>query len=270
MALDTLTVNGVNSGDYNIYVLSSNDEDYPERVYEEIELPARTGNIFIDTGKWKNKDVVYQCVCTASPTRNIPRFQTLISRTPGYARIEDTLHPDYVKFGVLKGGTHPKFTTFKNAARFDLVFNCDPRKWNLGSGEFDYDTWKDLTPGTTYSWDATQYFFAARYIAPRFRMRGIGTVAFGTKVGDNSVSWKSIVVFNRATTSAVEYDTETLHLSSVSSGASADYAISTRYVPSYGEQVCPINNCDRFYIKATSHSDATDPVARVNLRAYAL
>ena len=270
MTLDTLTVNGINSGDYNIYVLSSNDEDYPERVYEEIELPTRTGGIFIDTGKWKNKDVVYHCICTSSPTKNVPRFQTLISRTTGYARIEDTLHTDYVKFGVLRGGTKPDFRDGKKTALFDLVFNCDPRKWNLGSNEFDYDTWKDLTPGTSYWWDATQYFFAARYIAPRFRMRGISTVSFGTKVGDNSVSWRAVVAFNRATTSAVEYDTETLHLFSVSSGASADYAIETRYVPSYGEQVCPINNCDKFYIKATAHEDATDPAIRVNLRTYAL
>lgn len=270
MALDTLTVNGVNSGDYNIYVLSNNDEDYPERVYEEIELPARTGNIFIDTGKWKNKDVVYQCVCTASPTRNIPRFQTLISRTPGYARIEDTLHTDYVKFGVLKGGTHPKFTTFKNAARFDLVFNCDPRKWDVASSESGYDTWRDFNLGYALSWDATGYYFAGRYIAPRFRMRGIDNIRFGTKVGDGSITWKTIVSFNRTTTSAAEYDTETLHLYGVSSGISADYAIETRYVPGYGEQVCPINNCDRFYLSATARSDATDPVARVNLRSYAL
>lgn len=269
MTLDTLTVNGINSGDCNIYVLSNNDEDYPERVYEEIELPTRTGGIFIDTGKWKNKDVVYHCICTESPTRNVPRFQTLISRTTGYARIEDTLHTDYVKFGVLRGSTKPDFRDGKKTALFDLVFNCDPRKWDVSS-IVGYDTWIDLTPGTSSWWGATGDFFAARYIAPRFRMRGIDKIEFGTKVGDGSITWKTIVKFNRTTTSAVEYDTETLHLYGVSSGASADYAIQTRYVPGYGEQVCPINNCDRFYLIATARSDATDPVARVNLRAYAL
>lgn len=270
MTLDTLTVNGINSGDYNIYVLSNNDEDYPERVYEEIELPTRTGGIFIDTGKWKNKDVVYHCICTASPTRNVPRFQTLISRTTGYARIEDTLHTDYVKFGVLRGSTKPDFRDGKKTALFDLVFNCDPRKWDVSSSESGYDSWRDFNLGYALSWDATEYYFAGRYIAPRFRMRGIDKIRFGTKVGDGSITWKTIVSLNRTTTSAVEYDTETLHLYGVSSGTSADYAIQTRYVPGYGEQVCPINSCDRFYLSATARSDATDPVARVNLRAYAL
>ena len=268
--LPTFTVNGVLSSDYGIYVLRTNDEDFPERDYESVEIPNCTGNLIFDNGRWKNKNVIYNCVCLDSPSRNIPRFIGVFTKAGTNVRIEDTIHPDYMKLGKFKGGTTPKFKPYKTAATFDLVFDCDPRKWDIADATAGYDVWFDMTPGSLYTINAKQYFYMARHIAPRFRLRGITEVEFGKKTGDNSIEWKTIVSFNRVTTSVVLYDTETLHATIVSSGDSADYAVDYRYVPLIGESVCDTSNCDSFYFRTTVGDGATNPAARLNMRAYAL
>ena len=266
--LPTFTVNGVLSSDYGIYVLRTNDEDFPERDYESVEIPNRTGNLILDNGRWKNKYVVYNCVCFNNPSKNVPLFIGVFTKTGTDVRIEDTINPDYMKLGKFTGGTTPKFKPYKTAATFDLVFDCDPRKWDISNASAGYDAWTDLTVGGEKQWSGTQTYFVARYIAPRFRVREVERISFGMWNGSMYV-WREVAHFRRLVAAVVEYDTETLHASVVSTGASIDEAIDARYVPKLCDVVCPIG-CDNFRIGIKPYDGATAPTAQVNFRSFAL
>jgi phage-related protein len=124
-----LTVGGISSLDYGIYVLDSNDEDSTTRDYESVQVDGRSGDLHFDNGRWANVDRTYKCVCMENARQNIPAFVAAIMSSPGYKRLEDTLHYDYYKIGVLKGEVVPKFSRMKDAARFDLTFDCKPQKY---------------------------------------------------------------------------------------------------------------------------------------------
>lgn len=271
--LPIFSVNGVLSSDYGIYVLSTNDEDFPERDYESVEIPNRTGNLILDNGRWKNKNVVYNCVCLDNPSWNVPRFISVFTKAGTDVRIEDTIHPDYMKLGKFKGGTQPKFKPFKMAATFDLVFDCDPRKWDISDAETGYDVWYNTSVDGNVRWNMSTPALADKMIAPRFQLREIDTLEFG--IGDSdtfnsSVRWRTIVKFNRRVAAQVIYDTETLHAYVVSTGESIDDAVATRYVPEIGDTVCWVGDHKYFYISSSSYTDATAPSIRINVRAYSL
>lgn len=271
--LPIFSVNGVLSSDYGIYVLRTNDEDFPERDYESVEIPNRTGNLILDNGRWKNKNIVYNCVCLDNPSLNVPRFIGVFTKAGTDVRIEDTIHPDYMKLGKFKGGTQPKFKPYKTAATFDLVFDCDPRKWDISNASAGYDVWYDLTTGSSIRFDTSAYYWSAKHIAPRFQLRELGTLEFGYGDSDTygeGVTWRTIVELNRRVAAQIIYDTETLHAYVLSTGASIDDAIDNRYVPQIGDSVCPIEKGKYFYIRNSVYSGATAPSLKINMRAFAL
>ena len=135
-----LIYGGIRSSTYGIYVLDVNDEDIPQRDYTAYSVPGRSRDIHFDNGRYMNIDRTYKCAVTAE---NMMRAQDVISafigrmmRLKGYQRIEDDLHPEYFKLGEFKGNPEIRFAKGKNAARFDLTFDCDARKY-LKSGERD-------------------------------------------------------------------------------------------------------------------------------------
>ena len=157
----TLTIGGVRSADYNIYVLDVNDADIPERDYTAYSVPGRSRDIHYDNGRFFNIDRIYKCVVFAEPgvtaTEKITGFIARLMRLKGYQRIESSLHPDYFKLGEFRGGIQPEFAKMKTGAMVDLTFDCDARKYLL-SGETQTtitntgsSTWQSKTlvnPGT--------------------------------------------------------------------------------------------------------------------------
>lgn len=148
MSNDTLTIkfdsypNGAGSSfaktivtsTYSIYVLDCNDDDAPEPDYEYVSVPGRNGDLTLWNGKYKNKMITYECLCTNNARTNVPAFFNDVLTQTGPARLEDTLHTDYFKKGVFVGNTPPGYTDGGKCARFSITFNCQPQKW-LFSGE---------------------------------------------------------------------------------------------------------------------------------------
>ena len=119
---------------YGIYVLDCNDDDAPEPDYEYVSVPGRNGDLTLWNGKYKNKMITYECLCTNNARTNVPAFFNDILDQTGPARLEDTFHTDYFKKGVFVGNTPPGYTDGGKCARFSITFNCHPQKW-LFSGE---------------------------------------------------------------------------------------------------------------------------------------
>lgn len=133
-----LSIGDIESSDYGVYVLSVNDSDMPARDYSAYSVPGRSRDIHYDNGRYLNIDRTYKCYVVDSSRGRassvISRFIGQIMRLSGYQRIESTLHPKHFKLGEFRGSTQPKYTAGGDAAYFDLVFDCDARKY-LKSGE---------------------------------------------------------------------------------------------------------------------------------------
>ena len=172
-----LTVGSVSSADYGIYVLDVNDTDIPRRDYTVVSVPGRSRDLHYDNGRYDNIDRIYKC-CAIDSTAHGPAqdvisaFVGSIMMLKGYQRIECTLHSDHYKKGEFRGETVPVFAKTKDAARFDLTFDCDARKY-LISGEdeviLNSGTQSLFNPGTQEAY-------------PEFILTGNGTVTIGGRV----------------------------------------------------------------------------------------
>lgn len=165
-----LTVGGISSLDYNIYVLDSDDESSTSREYESVQVPGRTGDLHFDSGRYENISRTYKCVCMENAKQNIPAFVAAILSKPGYQRLEDTLNDEYYKIGEFTGNVIPAFARMKDAARFDLIFDCKPQKY-LKIGE----TQKTLSTGSNTIINPTYY---ASY--PVLEITGNGAIGIGS------------------------------------------------------------------------------------------
>lgn len=158
----------ITTSTYGIYVLDCNDDDAPEPDYEFVSVPGRNGDLTLWNGKYKNKMITYECLCTNNARTNVPAFFNDILAATGPARLEDTFHTDYFKKGVFVGNTPPGYTDGGKCARFSITFNCQPQKW-LFSGENEIV----LSTSTTNHNIPTRFPFR-----PLLKMQGYGSVTF--------------------------------------------------------------------------------------------
>lgn len=170
-----LDVGGVRSNDYGIYVLDVDDSDIPRRDYTSYSVPGRSRDIHYDNGRYENKDRTYKCVIKDDGVFHAEdlynAFCARLVRLRGYQRIEDTLHPDYYKLGEFKGDVTPSWAKGKDGARFDLVFDCDSRKY-LRSGEEEHN----LGTGTKTIWNP-----GTEDASPVFTVTGNGYIEISNK-----------------------------------------------------------------------------------------
>lgn len=168
---NVITVGGVSSADHGIIVLDVNDTDMPGRDYTVVSVPGRSRDLHYDNGRYNNIDRVYTCFVkdadSFGTTRDtIAAFVGRIMRLKGYQRIECGLHPDFYVKGEFRGETQPNFAKTKDAATFQLTFDCDARKY-LISGEQEIT----LTTGNqTITNPGTQDSY------PLFVLTGNGTI----------------------------------------------------------------------------------------------
>ena len=155
MSYGSLNVGGVLSTNYNIYVLGVDDANVPTRDYSVFSVPGRSRDLHYDNGRWNNIDRTYHLYThtengTSAETYALSFIAARMQLT-GYQQIRDSIHSDYYKKGEFKGGVEPVFSRFSDGVRFDLVFDCDGRKYletgltevdisNTGSG-----TWKSYS-----------------------------------------------------------------------------------------------------------------------------
>ena len=134
-----LTYGNIRSSDYDIYVLSCDDEKSTERDIDTVSVAGRNGDLHFDNGRYLNVTRKYQCYARGNAGVKVPAYIAALMSVFGYQRIEDSLHPDYYKIGELSGTISPKFTVYKTGSRFDLEFDCKPQKW-LKAGEQEVST----------------------------------------------------------------------------------------------------------------------------------
>lgn len=162
--------NGVSSQVYHIQVEHPPDYETPEKDYETTHVPGRNGDIYIDTGSYKNVTRTYQ-IAVGSENGNFTQLANGISNwlhsANGYARLEDTYEPDYYRIAsYVEGGTVENI--LEHAGRITISFDCKPQRFlKLGDEPVEF-----VDIGTI--WNPTQF-----QALPTITVRGEGEGVLG-------------------------------------------------------------------------------------------
>lgn len=134
--------NGQSSKDYHIEVEQPPSYAYPERNYDIITVPGRNGDLYIDTGSYKNVDRKYD-ISLGSTLPEYTKLMTGLSQwlhsATGYTRLEDSYEPDYYRMAVYKEGNEIT-NLFHQGGKGSITFTCKPQRYlKLGERSVTYD-----------------------------------------------------------------------------------------------------------------------------------
>lgn len=129
-----LTFNNKSSRDFEVWISGSGTFNAPERDVENITVPGRNGDLHIDHGRFKNIQIVYPAFITKDFRANFDAFKAFMLSQRGYKRLCDTYSPEVYRMAAYKSAIEPKMTARNLAGSFNIVFDCDPRRF-LVSGE---------------------------------------------------------------------------------------------------------------------------------------
>ena len=129
-----LVIDGKSSKDFDMYISGGGTYSSPEKAYEEVEIPGRNGTIFLYNGNFKNSEVTYECFIAKvdgadDVDKHFRALRSYLLSREGYVRIEDTYHPDEIRFGTYNEAIEPDVHETLTAIQFTLTFSCRPQRF---------------------------------------------------------------------------------------------------------------------------------------------
>ena len=129
-----LTFGGKPISDFGVYISGAGTFGAPERDRKSVVIPGRDGELTIDNGRYKNIKVSYPAFIAKDYSQNVAALRNYLLSFTGYARLEDTYHPDEFRMARYTGAFDGGSTKGMNAGSFKIDFDCMPQRW-LKSGE---------------------------------------------------------------------------------------------------------------------------------------
>lgn len=134
--MGTIYWNGISSSSVPIVVEHPPKYQIPERDYDTIHIPGRSGDLLIDNGSYKNVDRAYD-IAFGSEKKTHSEMAAAVSEwlhsAHGYGRLEDTYEPDYYRIASYQEDLEME-NILNHLGRATITFNCMPQRF-LKSGE---------------------------------------------------------------------------------------------------------------------------------------
>ena len=218
-----LTYGGKTSRDFKVWISGGGTFDTPTKDIENIHIPGRNGDLHIDNGTFENLPITYPAFITENWRENFDAFRAFMCAQGGAQRLEDTYDMDHFRIATYKGAIQPKMTTRNRAGEFDIVFDCDPRRF-LKRGEAPVtvptsSAFKGITNHTGYT------------AKPTIRMLGIAQF-YWIEPGEDNI--REVLVDNVPSSAYTIIDCENEIAYDEQTGASRDsniYYIDTSELP---------------------------------------
>lgn len=151
--INWITFNGKSLKDFGVYISGSGVFDAPERDESSVEVPGRNGELTLDNGRYKNISIEYPAFIIRNFKRNVSGLRNFLLANRGFARLEDTYHPEEFRIAKWDG----KFTADPidelYAANFKLKFDCYPQRF-LKIGEMPIELTAAATIFNEYAQEA--------------------------------------------------------------------------------------------------------------------
>lgn len=129
--------NGRDSRDFGVYISGQGTFSAPQKAYQFYNIPGRNGALIGYDNRFENINVSYDAFIYKDFDKNIAEFRSFLLSVPGYARLEDSYHPDEYRVAAYVGPFEPTITSKNDAGSFTITFNCKPQRYLL-SGETQY------------------------------------------------------------------------------------------------------------------------------------
>lgn len=162
-----LTINGVSSLNFGVYITDAGIYNTPQKDIEAISIPGRSGDLLRDNHRYKNVDVRYPAFIVEDFNQKYTDFISFLLAQDQYFRLEDTYRPEEYRLAYFTGGQTPNVYK-RDTGAFDLIFHCKPQRF-LHSGE-------TVIPLTTNGVILNPTYMSAK---PLVRVYGTGAVTFG-------------------------------------------------------------------------------------------
>lgn len=134
MSINSFTFNGESSTDYGVYVGGQETYNAPQRDVSKVSIPGKNGDLIMDNGRWLNVEVPYHVVVMEDFRDTAADIRAWLCEPKGYARLEDTYHPDYFRMARLANAIDFETAAFNEAGKTTIIFDCKPQRF-LKSGE---------------------------------------------------------------------------------------------------------------------------------------
>lgn len=167
---DVLVFNGKSFSEFNTFFDGSKSFGTPEKEYEIISVPGRSGDLSVYKNRFKDLSITFPCFIRENFVENYRNLTEYLNGVTGYQRLETSKEPDYYRKALFLGSVTPKTGSFNHSGKFDITFRCNPQRW-LKIGE----EW------TEYSTGLTMHIFnpTNQPAKPLIRMFGTGSITIG-------------------------------------------------------------------------------------------
>lgn len=163
------TFDGKSSRDFAVWINGGGTFGSPARDITSVQIPGRNGDLTIDNGRFLNTDISYQAYISEDFRRNFDAFKAWMESRSGYKRLADSYHPEYFRRARLKESIQPNMGAFNKFGTFEVIFDCDPRKFlKEGEKKREYTASGSLKNPTRFE------------ALPLMRVYGTGTVTIGS------------------------------------------------------------------------------------------
>lgn len=125
------TFGGVDSRDLNLCITGIDRSGTPEREVSKISVLGRSGDLLIDSGRYKNIEITYQVAILSDFNRMFQTVKTAMLSQIGYHRLADSFNPDEFMLGSFAGTISPELVRRGQTGTFNLVFDCKPQRYTI-------------------------------------------------------------------------------------------------------------------------------------------
>lgn len=134
MGVNYFIFNGESSLDHGAYIGGQETFNAPQRDVTKVKIPGRNGDLIRDNGRWLNCEVPYTMVVMDEFRQHTDEIRAWLFQPVGYARLEDTYHPDVFRLARVQGDIEFETAAYNLTGKTRVVFDCKPQRF-LKSGE---------------------------------------------------------------------------------------------------------------------------------------
>ncbi|MBR2783057.1 MAG: hypothetical protein IKD93_02545 [Firmicutes bacterium] len=120
---------GTNSQDFGAYLFAKQILGAPARRRETVEVPGKSGALIIDGKTYENTLTRYTVIFDHDAKTGIRDFGNFLLARGGYARLEDTFHPDEYYTACVSGELEPVISTDETLVKAEITFERLPQRW---------------------------------------------------------------------------------------------------------------------------------------------
>ena len=123
--MNAFCYDGIWSREHGLYITGQGQYDAPERDIEEVTVPGRDGNLFIDNGRFNSLDVTYSAFLRGHLPEKTRLIRAWLFGGKGYRQLYDTYDRQYFRRAAFKGPMNIE-STLNRYGQCDVVFRCHP------------------------------------------------------------------------------------------------------------------------------------------------